>query len=191
MEQIRPQIKAKDEVICSKEAHLMQSRNESKLIQTSLHKARAALAAEIAQCKSLEKQLTQKSNEVELAKLTTSESSDPGVEGGEKQLEQLELELEGMKKRHRKQIITIQSLWKEGKGKKKEFIAHSSMVDPLEEEFSQVKNAFREQREALLEKLQHMYDLLTPRNEQVSSTASIMIILYTFHNAALSLYRVS
>ena len=175
VEQIRPQIKASDEMICSKEAHVVEARNESKLIKASLHKARAALAAEIAQCKSLEKQLAQKSNEVELAKLTTSESSDPGVVGGEKQLEQLELELEGMKERHRKHMNTIQSLWKEGEEREKEDLACSSVLEPLEEELKQMKNTYSEERGALLDKMQQMYDLLTGRDEQVSLSALLQM----------------
>ena len=171
VEQIRPEVKASNEVICSKEAHLVQARNESKLIKASLHEARAALAAEIAQCKSVEKQLTQKSNEVELAKLTTSESSDPGVEGGEKQLEQLELELEGMKEKHKELLHTIQSLWKDGEAREKEDVAHGAVVESLEEEVRQLKHIYEEQREALLNRMQRMYDLLTFGNEQVCSSA--------------------
>ena len=171
VEQIRPEVKAKDEVICSKEAHLVEARDESKLIKASLHKARAALAAEIAQCKSLEKLLTKKSNEVELAKLNTSESSDPGVEGGEKQLEQLELELEGMNEEHKRHMDTIQSLWKEGEEREKEDAAHGSMVQPLEEEMNQIKETYAEERDELLDKLQHMYDLVTCRDEPVRLTA--------------------
>lgn len=160
-------MKKKDEAICSKEAHLLQARNESELIKANLHKARAALAAEIAQCKSFEKQLTQKSNEVELAKQNTSESTDPGGEEGDKQLEQLEHELEDMKERHKENMITIQSLWKEGKDREREDLVHNSVMQLLEEEISWMRSAFSKEREALLQKMQQMYDLLCFRDEQV------------------------
>ena len=169
-EQIRPEVKRNDEVICSQEGYLVQARNESKLIKASLHKARAALASEIAQCKSLEKELTQKSNEVELAKLSTSESSDPGVEGGEKHLEQLECELEDMKKKHKEHLNTIQQLWMEGEEEERKDLAHGVVVEPLEEEMRQLKHTYEAQRGVLLNKVQQMYDMLTFGSEQVCSS---------------------
>ena len=163
-EGVRLEVKRKDEMMCIRETELEQVRMESELIKANLSKANKDLAREIAQCNSLEMQISQKSIDFETAQteldLFGAMSDEQGKECGG-------LELGSMKEQHKGHMATIQSLWKEKEKKREEDENHSSVLAPLEAQMSQMKEEFSEERRTLVDKLEVMYEIYTGRDKDV------------------------
>ena len=87
----------------------------------------------------------------------------------EKEKYQLEQEIGRMKEQHRRHMDAIQTLWRERENRREEDEAHRSVLVPLEEQISQMKEGFDEERERLLMKLEESYDLHTGRDRKVHS----------------------
>ena len=165
-EGVRLEVKRKDEMMCISETELEQARTESELIKANLSKAKKDLAKEIAQCNSLEMQISQKSIDFETAQteldLFGTMSDEQGKECGD-----LELELGSMKEQHKGHMATIQSLWKEKEKRREEDESHSSVLAPQEAQMSHMKEEFSEERRTLVDKLEVMYEIYTGRDKDV------------------------
>ena len=155
-ERIRSEVKSKDEMMCIRETQLEQARMESELIKTNLKRAKQDLAKEVALCKSLEMQISQKSLS---SQVDVQNENDRG---------EFEPELEGLKEQHRQRMDAIQNLWKEKEERKEEYNAHSLKFDPQQQQMNQMKEGFAEEREMLVAKLEVIYDLCTGREKPVS-----------------------
>ena len=171
-EGVRLEVKRKDEMMCISETELEQARTESELIKANLSKAKKDLAKEIAQCNSLETQISQKSIDFETAQteldLFGAMSDEQGKECGG-----LELAIGSMKEQHKGHMATIQSLWKEKEKQREEDESHSSVLAPLDAQTSQMKEEFSEERRTLVDKLEVMYEIYTGRDKDVSVSPNI------------------
>ena len=172
IEDLRSKVKTKDERMCISETQLEQDRSKSVLVRANLNRAKMNLAEEIAQCKLLEMKVNQKSNDLKALQKELESEQLKGTQSNEKAKEKylLEQEIGCMKEQHRRHMDAIQTLWRERENRREEDEAHSSVLVPLEEQISQMKEGFDEERETLLMKLEESYDLHTGRDRKVCST---------------------
>ena len=165
-EGIRSEVKSKDEKMCARETQLEQARTESELISANLKRAKQDLAKEMSQCKALEMQINQKSQNLQVD-----------------QMEGVEPELEGLKEQHRQHMEAVQNLWKEQEERREEYEAHKLKYDPQQGEMAQMKEEFAGGRELLVAKLEAVYDLYTGREKPVrwqENEVIEMLLILTF-----------
>ena len=149
-EEIRSEVKSKDEKMCVKETQLEQARKETELIITNLKRVKQGLAKEMSQCKALEIQINQKSLSLQAD-----------------QKEDIEPELKGLREHHRRHMNVIQNLWKDQEERREVQEAHRLTFEPQQEQMIQMKEEFAEEREMLVAKLEAVYDLYTGREKPV------------------------
>ena len=165
MEEVRMEVKMKDEEMCARETVLKQVRTEKELMSASLERVKQDLAREMTQCKTLEGKLGQSSPSNELFPDDNPER---------------EAELEGLNSQHKEHMEAIQSLWKEQEAKTTEYESHVARLEPQEQQMNQMKEEFAQQRNWLVSRLEEMYDLFTGREKPVSYIHNILLTVYIY-----------
>ena len=158
VDELRLEVKSRDEVVCVKETLLDQASSESELIKANLKRAKHSLAKDMSQCKALEMQIGLLSSQVD-------ETQSPNQN---EHANVCDPELRDLRRQHRKQMDVIQNHWKEQEDRKAEYEMHTARLEPQLQELHAMKGEFAAVRDILVAKMEEMYNLYTGRQKHVS-----------------------